>query len=212
MAILTNIFPSSLSYGSTTIPTYSTRIIGSKTGWEGRNANWESSRARFDAAMLVKTQAQLDVLNNFFHAMKAMAHPFQFKDWGDYKSCGVDDDIASDDITIVASASSDDIGETNFAIFKTYTDGSLTTTRDITQPIASSVLVEKNGSPLANPADFSINSDGEIVLVVALIALDTLKCGFEFNLACRFNTDELMTNLESYRVGSANAPIIEIRI
>jgi len=206
-------FPLELSYGSTATSMFSTRIIGAETGWESRNINWESSRNKFDTAMLVQTQQNLDDLNEFFHAMHGSGYPFKFLDWGDYKSRGVSQPISFDDQIIAVSE-----GQTEIPITKTYTDksGTYNSVRNITQPYPSSVRVGR-GPDISNlteifvGADFNI-VDGKIILNVALLAGEVISAGFQFYLPMRFESDEFSTNLSAYHVGDAHVPVIEIRI
>lgn len=208
-------FPLHLSYGSTTTPTFSTRIVGSETGWESRNVNWESSRNKFDAAMLVQTQQNLDDLNVFFNAMHGQGYDFKFLDWGDYKSRGISQPISFDDQIIVSSAEQ---GQNNLLITKTYTDksGTRSSVRNITQPMAASVVVGRgpdtlNLAEIFNPADFTI-IDGKIVLSTDLNAGEAVSAGFQFWLPMRFESDEFSTNLSAYHVGDVHIPVIEVRV
>ncbi len=77
-------FPSDIAFGSTGGPEFSTDIIITHSGYEQRNSNWASARARYNVAHGVKTQAQLDTLIAFFRARKGRAHGFRFKDWTDF--------------------------------------------------------------------------------------------------------------------------------
>jgi len=208
MSYLDPEFPICVSAGSVSMPTYSTRVVTSGTGWESRNANWQETRIRFNAATGVRGQADLDDLIEFFHAMKGRALAFRFKDWGDYKSKGVGDPITMLDQHLITSAAG---GETIVSFRKVYEEGSLYTTRDISQPVPGTILVAKDGAPLAEPVDYTI-VDGEIVLGVPLVAGEQISAGFEFDTPCRFDSDELATQLEAFEAGSVTVPVIEIRM
>jgi len=41
---------------------------------------------------------------------------------------------------------------------------------------------------------------------------ETVKAGFEFDVPCRFDTDNMDVNLENYLTGSTDLPIIEVRL
>lgn len=206
--LLELIFPTPLSYGTSTIPTYSTRIVGSGTGWEQRNGNWQSTLVRGDAAMVVKSQGELDELFNFFHVVRGMLEAFQYKDWGDYKSVGAYDDIAFGDQVILASAVG---GETTLDLIKTYQEGTYSTVRTITQPVESTVLVGVNGVELIQGVGFTM-VDGQVVLTDPLVAGDSVTSGYEYNIPARFDSDELSTSLEAYMLNNTTVPIVEIRV
>lgn len=206
---INRIFPVDLSYGSITTPMYSTRISTSASGWESRNARWESPRNKFDAAMLVKKQTDLDELNDFFNIVRGQWLPFRFKNWGDYKSCKVTETIAFDDQILTTNAG---VGDDTFVITKTYTNGTDSTIRYITQPDLTSVLVGiDTGGGLAQTFDFSM-VDGKIVLDTPLLGGETVSCGYLYYLAMRFAIDELNINLDAYLIGSASVPLMEDRI
>lgn len=79
-------FPDDISYGSTSIPMYSTDVISVKSGVETRNSNWTRSRHKYNVAFGIRDQETLYRLISWFHAMKGKAKVFRFKDWSDYKS------------------------------------------------------------------------------------------------------------------------------
>ena len=201
-------FPVCVSAGSVSMPTYSTRVVTSGTGWESRNSNWQETRIRFNAATGVRGQIDLDDLVEFFHAVKGQALAFRFKDWGDYKSKGVADPITMSDQHLITSIAG---GETVIPLRKVYEAEALYTYRDITQPVPGTILVAKDGSPLADPGDYTI-VDGKIVLGVALAAGEQISAGFEFDVPCRFDSDELATQLEAFMAGSVTVPVIEVQL
>ena len=58
--------------------------------------------------------------------------------------------------------------------------------RQIKKPVAGTVLVAKNGTPLSG-VDFSVNTTTGIVTVPTAIISDTITAGFEFDWPVRFN-------------------------
>jgi len=202
-------FPLCLSYGSSSAPSYSTRIVGSGTGWEVRNADWYTSRNRFDAAVTVRSQGDLYELVEFFHAMRGAWTAFRFKDWLDYKSCAPTGTPAALDQLVVASATA---GQNNIVLTKTYRDASddAATLRYITQPKEDTVLVAVD-SAVVDPADYTM-TDGKIVLDTALTVGQTLHAGYEFFVPMRFEEDSMSTVLEAFQTGSTHVPIVEVRV
>ena len=77
-------FPVSISYGASGGPGFNTTVMTLGSGFERRNQNWTLSRATYDVAHGLKTQAELDVLIKFFYARRGQAFGFRYKDWSDY--------------------------------------------------------------------------------------------------------------------------------
>ena len=101
-----------------------------------------------------------------------------------------------------------------FQISKTYTAG-LFTEREITKPISGTVLVEVNGILKVETTDYTIDyTIGIITFISGDVPLEgeEIKCGYEFDVPCRFDTDELNINFEAYSIGNVSVPIIEVRI
>lgn len=201
-------FPTAISLGSMGGPTYSTSIVVVRSGYESRNVNWSAARHRYDAGYGLKEIDDLEELIEFFHAVGGKAYGFRFKDHKDYKSCNTGETIANTDQTLgTGSGDSDDV---DFQLVKVYTKGAFSRTRTIAKPVADTVVVSIDD--ISQPSGWSVDTttgiitfddppgDGEVV-----------KAGFEFDVPCRFDTDELMVSLESYQHGGAQIPIIEIR-
>lgn len=200
MAFVEVAFPSDIAYGSSGGPEYSTDIVITHGGYEQRNINWAQSRAKYNVAHGIKTQAQLDTLIAFFRARKGRANGFRFKDWSDYR------------------ATAQAIGTGNgsnkiFQLVKTYTSGGITETRTITKPVSGTVTVYKNSVLQASGA-YSIDTiTGKITFVTAPANAAIITADFEFDVPVRFDTDRLSATLDSYGVNSWNdIPLVEVRV
>ena len=200
MAFVEVAFPSDIAYGSSGGPEYSTDIVITHGGYEQRNINWAQSRAKYNVAHGIKTQAQLDTLIAFFRARKGRANGFRFKDWSDYR------------------ATAQAIGTGNgsnkiFQLVKAYTSGGITETRTITKPVSGTVTVYKNSVLQASGA-YSIDTiTGKITFVTAPANAAIITADFEFDVPVRFDTDRLSATLDSYGVNSWNdIPLVEVRV
>lgn len=199
MAFVETRFPTDISYGASGGPEYSTDIVEIASGFEQRNSNWSSARARYNVAHGVKTKTQLDALIAFFRARKGRAEGFRFKDWSDYQA--LDEMIGTGDGTT-----------TIFQLKKAYTSGSITESRDIHKPVSGTVKIyvdaveQTSGVTIdttAGTVTFSTASD-----VDAIISAD-----FEFDVPVRFDTDRLSASLDNYGSHSwHDIPLIEIRV
>jgi len=208
-------FPDDISYGSSGGPGFNTDVITVNSGYETRNQNWVQSRSKYDAAFGIRTEPQLSELVTYFQSMAGKLHSFRYKDWGDFMSC---------DLTSVPAQNDQLIGSGNgtnktFQIIKNYITGSMTRVREISKPISGTVLVEVNNILLTETVDYDINySTGVVTLDVAPLLdrgdgnPEEVKCGYEYDVPCRFDTDELNISFEAYSVGSLSIPIIEVRI
>lgn len=121
-------FPLALSYGATGGPVYSTDLVQRSSGLEQRNANWSQPRCSFDVGSQHRTQAEVDELVQFFHAIaQGMTHSFRFRDFTD--------DTFNNPIGL------GDGSTTTFQLLKVYTYGTMSTTRIIVKPMAGSLAM-----------------------------------------------------------------------
>jgi len=199
MAFIEVQFPSDISFGSTGGPEYSTDIVETISGYEQRNANWSASRAVYNVAHGIKTQAQLDALIAFFRARHGRADGFRFKDWTDYQA--------------TAQALGTGNGSTTtFQLVKLYTSGSITETRTIKKPVSGSVVIYFNA--VAHPSGWSVDTTtGIVTFSIAPGNGVAITADFQFNVPARFDTDRLSATLEAYGASSwRDIPIVEIRV
>jgi uncharacterized protein (TIGR02217 family) len=198
-------FPDAISFGSAGGPTWNTNIVITDSGAEIRNQRWSYPRHEYDVAFGVKASTDLETLLKFFHVVAGQAIGFRYKDHMDFKSCDVDGTVNSSDCVISSAAD----GTTSCQLYKTYVQGSYTRSRKILKPVTGTVLVSVNGS---NTTAFTVDSTlGKINFAAAPGAGQVIKAGFEFDVPVRFNTDTLSVNMEDYKVGAAQCPLIELK-
>lgn len=184
-------FPSDISYGSDGGPQYSTTIQTIKSGYESRNQDWVMARYYYDVAYGVRTHAQLEGLTAFFHAMRGQFHTFRYKDWADYEHNTVD-----------ATAVIVEKPDGDLQLAKQYGTTNKFT-RYITKPINGTI--EVNGSA----SGFTLDYASGIVQGASVVAGSTWTG--EFDVHCRFNQDEITTQLEAFESGSTSVGLIEVR-
>ncbi len=199
-------FPDDISYGSAFKPNYSTRIITSAAGYEARNSNWSESRFTADISYGIKTLAQLQTVQDWFHAVKGRAIGFRFKDWSDFATGSP---VGFEDVVLIASAAG---GETQVQLKKTYLVGSQETARTIRKPVAGTVRLGKNGAELTEGPDFTVDTTtGIVTLGTPLAATDLVTGGCEFDVPVRFANDTLPISLDFFEGGNTNIDVIEVR-
>ena len=188
-------FPLPLAFGANGGPIRQTEIITLANGQEQRNTAQANSRRRYDAGVGVKSLEDMQTLIAFFEARRGRLHGFRFRDPMDHK---VDGEIGTGDGLT-----------TEFQLSKAYADVAGSWQRNITKPKAGTLII-KLGTTLT--AAFNVdNTTGKIVFNTPPVSGVVIGAAFEFDVPVRFDTDQLMTSLESFGAGGAvHVPLIEI--
>ena len=201
-------FPDCISEGSTGGPTYRTDVNATDSGHEHRNAKWAVGRHVFNAAFGVRHHRDLEDIRAWFHVAQGQAFGFRYKDWGDFKSCRIEDQLAPADQII----GSGDGTTTDFALIKRYLIGAFERERPIQKPVDGTVRVAVDTVEVAAAA-FSVDSTTGIVTLNAAPPNGAIiTAGYEFDVPVRFATDQLDESLEAYQAGQTEVPLIELRI
>ena len=200
-------FPDDISYGSTGGPSWATDVLVIRSGFESRNSNWAQARYKFNAAMGVRDQTQLDDLIAWFNAMQGMAHGYRFRDWTDYLSSALGTAISDTDQQIGIG----DGTTVDFQLIKDYTQGTLTRSREIKKPTTGTTIIAIDTVPQGSGWTVDTTT-GIVTFSVAPLAAEVITAGFEFDVPVRFNTDNLSMSIDYYQTGSMTVPLIEIRV
>jgi uncharacterized protein (TIGR02217 family) len=206
-------FPPEISYGATGGPNFRTTIITLSSGSEQRNIEWSLSRGQWDVAHGLKTQAELNILLNFFFARRGKAYGFRFKDWSDYRlpfwlytpgdSGGFPVLFTTDGVT------------THFQLTKVYSDTANSYSRVITKPVAGTFAFFNNGVPLTSGPDYALDlTTGIVTLATSVFTLVGHQiAGYcEFDVPVRFDVDDMKTSINDFdNLSWQQIPIVEIR-
>lgn len=204
-------FPTDISYGAVGGPGFNTTVLTLSSGHEKRNVNWSLVRAQYNISYGIKTQAQMDLVRDFFYARQGMAFGFRFRDWTDYK------------LTRQVIGTTD--GDTQaFQIFKRYTSNSVNYDRDLTKIVADgdveslTLIVWVGGAAIdegGGAGEFSIDMNTGIVTLGSLlytVSGDDVEVQCEFDVPVRFDTDLLAVSIDNFSSESWNSiPLVEIR-
>lgn len=203
-------FPDNISYGSKGGPKYNTIVTTVNSGFEYNNINWDTARHKYDVAMGVRNLSELSTLVKFFHITRGKGHYFRYKDWADYKSCDLEDTISDTDQVFGIG----DGTAKGFQLIKTYDlSGGVVNQRDIKKPVNTTIVIAVNGTPQTETTHYSINyTTGYVTFVTAPANLASITWGGEFDVPCRFDTDELELSMDFYGYGSTGVPVIEVRV
>jgi len=211
-------FPDDIAYGSKGGPQYLTSVPMFASGREKRNVLWAQSRHVFDVGYGIRDQVQLDSLLTFFHAVQGRAHGFRFKDFADFHT-GTPGGHGPSGTPVTTPTKDDysfgtgDDAETVFQLTKAYVKGSLSTGRVISKPINGTILIAIDTVLQTETTHYSIDySTGLVTFVTPPAAAEDLTWGGQFDVPCRFESDQLTTVLDHYLHGSINVGLVEIRV
>jgi len=193
-------FPEGISYGSFGGPQFNTNIITVSSGFEQRNINWSQARAKYTVNHGVKTEADIASLLNFFRTVQGRAIAFRYKDWSDYQA-------------VAESIGTGDALTTQFQLKRTYTYGAglITHERVINKPVAGSAIIYLDG--VADPTAIVDDTTGLVTFTTPPAAGVAITADFEFDVPCRFNTDNMNITLDTATISTwSNIEIVEIRL
>lgn len=186
-------FPDAIARGATGGPEYSTDIIAVASGFEQRNINWQTSRARYDIGTGIRTREQMAEVIAFFRARKGRAYGFRFRDWTDFEA--------------VAQAMLATTNPLIWQLVRRYPSGPSEDVRLITKPEVGTVIVRVSGSPVGVSTD---HLTGKVTFPSTPAA--TPYADFRFDVPCRFDTDHLPVVATAFHLQQISSiPIVEIR-
>lgn len=201
-------FPDRISYGVTGGPGWRTQVAESLASFEQRNGAWVYPRHRWDVSQGLNAPAAFEALRAFFMTMRGRLHGWRFKDWADYM-------VEFGDA--VESGVVQGLTTTTVQLVKRYTSGSQTLDRQIRKPIASGFTLKDSGVALATPADYTLDTTTGVVTTTVPRTAANLTWGGEFDVPCRFDTDDLRSvivarNGQGLVTEWSGIPIVEIRV
>jgi uncharacterized protein (TIGR02217 family) len=199
-------FPTNISRGSHGGPERRTDVVTTASGREERNTRWANSKRRYNAGFGVKSLDDIHNVVAFFEERRGRLHAFRWKDYADFKSCKVSaTPTALDQIIGTGSAVT-----TSFQLVKKYGTGTRDYIRNITAPVAGTILVAING--VSNTL-FTANLLTGIVTFNTPPALNAMiTAGFEFDVPVRFDTDAISIHLQQFNAGQIpDIPLVEVR-
>lgn len=203
-------FPLRLALGTSGGPVRRTDIVGLSNGRENRNRRWRDARRQYDAGSGIKSIADLYAVVAFFEARAGQVFGFRFRDPLDCRSCPPGASVAASDQLIGTG----DGATATFQLIKTYGDAGGSTIREITKPVAGTVVVSV-GSVAAAPADFVVDAaTGRISFVPGKIPASgaAIRAGYEFDVPVRFDTDRIDVDLAQFEAGRIpSIPLVEIK-
>lgn len=194
-------FPDGIAYGAQGGPRFNTTVLPMVSGHEKRNQNWSLIRCEYEVGQTVKTREEMEVIIDFFYARRGRQRGFRFKDWADFTISN----------QVIGTGDGDRL---NWQIFKRYNDGVAPFARPITKIVPNSLTGVLVGGVLVDPDDYLLDEDTGIISFDTAPALDDdIEIVYlEFDVPCRFDTDELNISHDGWETMSwPSIPIVEIK-
>lgn len=174
-------------------PEWNTLVRQMANGISMRRGNWSMPHHKYTANYAVLgPEAQNEILSAFI-ASRGQVHSFRFKDWNDYKA-------------INQAMEAGDGTSTPRQLTKTYTFGTENYVRTVLLPIASSVVITANGTPITVTTD-------------ALTGMTTpsspwpsgqvIKASFEFDVRVRFGSDFIPFDRPGRNIAEVTVELVE---
>ncbi|MDN8612802.1 DUF2460 domain-containing protein [Variovorax ginsengisoli] len=182
-----------VSVGFSGGPTWNTRVVPMASGVDKRNAEWALPHHKFTADYtLLDPESQNEILIAFW-AARGQKDSFRFKDWNDFKA--INQAMANGDGT-----------STPRQLTKTYTFGPTSFVRNILLPIASTVVVTANGTPIAVTTN---ETTGMVTPVSPWPSGQVIKSSCEFDVRVRFGSDFIPFTRNAPRLGTVTIELVE---
>lgn len=201
-------FPVAIARGATGGPERRTDVVTTASGREERNSRWAHSRRRYNVGFGMKTIADVQSVVAFFEERRGRLHAFRFRDHADFKSCPPAATPAATDQLLGTG----DGSATVFQLVKRHGTGAREHVREITAPVAGSVVVAVNGT--ATPHFTLDAATGRITFLPGHTpaAGASVTAGYQFDVPVRFDTDQISINLSHFAAGEIpDIPLIEVR-
>jgi uncharacterized protein (TIGR02217 family) len=191
-------FPSDISFKASGGFEFKTDITTLSSGYEKRNINWQSARAKYELNYSEISKIQANKIMSFFLACKGKAIGFRFKDWNDFE--------AKNQTIAIA----DGLKKT-FQLIKNYGEENFVYKRKITKPVENSLLIFVNNAHITNGVNVDYTS-GIITFDEAVANSAIISASYEFDVPVRFNSDVISNDFENYNKNSfKKIELIEIK-
>ena len=134
-------FPTAISLGADGGPERRTDVVVLGSGYEERNARWANSRRSYNAGYGVKSLDDLHAVIAFFEERRGKLYGFRWKDHTDFKSGVPLGAVTAFDQAIGVGNGT----AASFQLKKTYGSAHAPWVREVTKPVAGTVLVAVDG-------------------------------------------------------------------
>ncbi len=137
-----------VKFGASGGPTFSTNVVPVRSGVESRNGNWSIARHRYEIGMAARIQSEFMAIKTAYMLCFGRLYGFRWKDWGDYQATVAEGRLQGLLAGPAVGAQGFGYGLPVYQLYKIYMLASLATYRRILKPVAGTVVVRRNGSPV----------------------------------------------------------------
>mgnify|MGYP000617870360 CR=1 FL=1 len=193
-------FPDDISQGVSFGPEFVTQVAHVSGGAEQRNRVRQRALCVGECAHGVKSQAQLDVLIEFFRSMGGQYAGFRFKDWADFQCT-----VARGTMTLISGSI--------YQLNKKYQSAvGFSELRTIYKPVIGTLAIFRNGATDITGASTIDTTTGQVT-VTGHTPGDVYTWSGQFDVPCRFATDRMATRIQDYQIYSWDQiPIQELLV
>lgn len=174
-------------------PMWNTTRVPNAGGYDARYQNWSMPKYKYMADYTLLDPSEQNEIMSAFMALRGQRDSFRFKDWGDYRA--TNQTLGTGDGTA-----------TPRQLRKYYTFGSASLGRDIVLPVASTVAVLANGSPLSVTVD---DETGMVTPVTNWPNGQVITASFQFDVRVTFASDHYPFTLPVRHVAQVSIDLIE---
>ncbi len=186
-------------------PGFMTEIATTVSGFEQRDERWPESLHEYDFSQSVKSTAMFRETGAHFRMARGRLHHFRVRDYSDFE-CERRDGV----LQLVAGSV--------FQAFKAYgEEAGFIELRKVTRIYPDSLRVWKDDVLQTLTTHYDIDEETGLVTFVADPGEADLECSFQFDVPCRYDTDQLQATLVQYN-GPGNSyhswtsvPVKEVR-
>lgn len=201
------IFPECPTFGFTVEPRYLVKIAEREGGFERRDRKWSQAINYYTAVpMGDRREEEIYSVMNFWHAVGGMASKFRFKDWADYKSCGIHEDPDGSDQPFEFVSGSPG----GYQMVKEYSYAGLTQVRLIQRPKGDTIVVVNQLNQVQAPSTYQVEEDTGFITPLGGFSGTPAAWGGEFYVPVRFDS-ELSIELSNHKIQRLQFSLKELR-
>lgn len=176
-------FPTDISYGSSGGPGYRTDIIEQESGAKEFVSRRTNALRRYNVAYGIKSRESLTAVYTFYLARMGPAYGFRLKDWLDFTTNDNLNTATKDDQNLGTG----DGSTTTFQLLKRYVSGPATKIRNLTKPVAGTILCALNG--VSTGAFTTDTATGVVTFTAAPGVGVVVTAGCEFDVPVHFGKE-----------------------
>ncbi len=183
MSYLPKRFPDDIAAEPAGGPGYLTEIASTVSGFEQRDERWPEALHTFEFSQGVKSNIDFKLVEAHFRMARGRLHTFRVRDWADYVTARADGRLVM-------------ITSTTYQVYKAYGDiEAFEDLRKLTRIASATLEVWQDGALQTLTADYDIDEETGVVTFGVAPGAAVLECACEFDVPCRYDTDQLQATL-----------------